>query len=93
MRLYLLYVVRMYVLLSPRSCFHCVTLASGRLQRCVQDRKCMYALYCMYEFKYVCVCMEEGVTSEDYIALYDDMTFLGMFFFKYFVYPLVSLFL
>lgn len=40
----------------------------------------------------MCVCMEEGVTSEDYIALYDDMTFLGMFF-EHFVHPLVLLFL
>ena len=39
---------------------------------------CMHFTVCMN--LNMCVCMEEGVTSEDYIALYDDMTFLGMFF-------------
>ena len=39
----------------------------------------MYALYVCMNLN-MCVCMEEGVTSEDYIDLYDDMTFKEMFF-------------
>jgi hypothetical protein len=67
----------MYVLfVSPRSCFHGITLDYYDVFK--TESVCMHFTVCMN--LNMCVCMEEGVTSEDYIALYDDMTFLGMFF-------------